>query len=117
MIHDTKKVFFPLNIETKDDIEKMKSIVSRNPNLMSLAANELGIYKQIIVYRKFQNEKQIYTLINPIIDIFSNEKESKLEEIHISGFDESIVLHENLLSGCIAKNLKQCICVLYSKTT
>jgi peptide deformylase len=57
MIRGTKRVLFPLNIETKYDIEKMINTLSRIPDVMSLAANEIGIDKHIIVYRKFQNEK------------------------------------------------------------
>ena len=130
LITITNQVSFPLNNETIKEIDDIKDTLLNIPNSAGLAANQIGINKQIIVYRipkerVNQNEEyfnDLVVLINPIIDVCSKEKEDGWEgclsipslravvpryiEIHVSGFDEDGVLYEKTVNNSHARNLQ-----------
>lgn len=122
LINKTKQVHFPLNKETQKEINDMKDTLISINGSTGLSANQLGINKQILVYRI--NEDPII-FINPNIDICSTTIECEWEEcysipticavvprykkIHISGFDEKGVLYENVVDNFHARNFQHTI--------
>ena len=79
-----QKVKFPLDEETKKDILLLKNALKCNTSSAGIAANQLGINKQIIVYTIPQSRVQLEpnyssfdeprVLINPVLDAMSVEK-------------------------------------------
>ena len=130
LITKTKPVSFPLNNETIQEINDMKDTLLSIPNSAGLAANQIGINKQIIVYRLpkervgknefFFNDPIV--MINPKIDLCSKEKEngwegclsipsirtvvSRYNHIHVSGYDKDGVLIEKEVNNFHARNLQ-----------
>jgi peptide deformylase len=130
LLTKTKTVKFPLTDETKNEIQLMKETLQSIPSSAGLAANQIGVDKQIIVYRlpieRMENKEEatdeIMVLINPEVEIESEEKENGWEgclsipsiravvprhkSIHVSGYDQDGVLHEKHVSGFHARNLQ-----------
>lgn len=130
LLKKTQRVLFPLDNETRHDIQRMIQTLNSLPEAAGLAANQIGIDKQIFVYRLPFNRVQegeeffndIRVLINPTIDSASSElvqswegclsfPEVKLvtirhKSIHVSGFDEEGVLQEIDASGFFALNIQ-----------
>ena len=132
LITVTNKVSFPLTSEDKEDIETLIKTLNDRLNSEGIAANQIGINKQIIAYRLPKNitideynpnpffEPQI--LINPEIDLLSEEKEYGLEgclsipgmyavvprysNVHISGYDINGILLEETTTGFLSRNLQ-----------
>ena len=129
LINKAQSVIFPLDNETKTNIEDLKHTLLSLKQSAGLSANQLGINKQIIVYRvpfeRVNDCEEYFTdirvLINPCIDNVSNELSQNWEgclsvpniklvtqrysSIHVSGFDENQVLQEinakGFLSFCL----------------
>ena len=122
LITKTKQVSFPLNIETIKEIDDMKyTLLLSTPNSASLAANQIGINKQIIVY----GINDPIVMINPTIDLYSKEKTygqerclsvpsfdgivPRYSQIHVSGYDEFGVLHEKIENNLCARHIQHAI--------
>ena len=112
LITKTKQVSFPLNSETVQEIKDMKDTLLSIPNLYGLTANQIGIDKQIIVINESENSDPV-VMINPIIDLYLNEKTKKLEEvvsrynhIHVSSFDDNVILCEKQYHNLNAINVQ-----------
>jgi len=130
LITKTKQVLFPLNQEIIQNINDMRDTLLSIPNSAGLAANQIGIDKQIIMYRipeeRVNCDEEYFDepiiLINPTIDIYSNEQEDgwegclsipslraivpRYKEIHVSGFDYNGVLYEKDVKGFYSRNLQ-----------
>ena len=130
LLTKTKTVKFPLTDETKNEIQLMKETLQSIPSSAGLAANQIGVDKQIIVYRlpfeRMENKEEatdkIMVLINPEIDFESKEKEygwegclsipslravvSRHKCIHVSGYDEHGILHEKYVGGFHSRNIQ-----------
>lgn len=130
LMKKTQRVLFPLDNETRHDIQLMTKTLNSLPEAAGLAANQIGIDKQIFVYRLPFNRVQegeeffhdVRILINPTIDSASSELIQSWEEclsvpevklvtirhknIHVSGFDQEEVLHEIHSSGFLALNMQ-----------
>lgn len=123
-------VQFPLDKETKQCIHKMKIILSSVPASVGLSANQIGVNKQIIVYRK--EHSNLCVLINPVIEEISDEKEyawegclsipgiriviPRYKSIHLSAFNEENILVEEDHTGYIARHLQRFSDYLIGKT-
>ena len=121
LITKTNQVSFPLNNETIEEINDIKDTFLNFSKSAGLAANQIGINKQIIITR-LPNYNHV-VLINPKIDICSTEKEYEWEgclsipslravvprysSIYVSGYDEDGVLHENQASHFFARNIQR----------
>ena len=130
LINKTMNVSFPLDDKSKECIKDMKDTLLSIPNSAGLAANQILIDKQIIVYRipkeRVNKDEEYFddpiVLINPKIDIFSDHKEDgwegclsipgiravvpRYKEIHVSGYDENGILCEKYVKGFHARNLQ-----------
>lgn len=130
LITKTRNVKFPLNDETITDIQNLKDTLLSIKESAGLAANQIGVNKQIIVYRvprkrvedgdEFFEEMRV--LINPIIENKSRDIDqgwegclsvpqlkmvvNRYKTIHVSGYDENGTLLEFDASGFHARNIQ-----------
>lgn len=113
LITKCDKVVFPLNIETIKEINDMKDTLLSIQNSYCIAANQIGIKKQIIIYKNNNNKYEV--LINPQIDSYSSSIKEDWEssistpgiyavvprytDINISYLDECCVLHDEMFTS------------------
>lgn len=121
-------------------IKLLKKTLNNIPDSAGIAANQIGINKQIIAYRNPKNRvdkneesfNDIRILINPVIESTSNDLNlgwegclsipniksvvSRYNSIHISGYDEEFIFQEIFASGFLSRNLQHEIDHLLGKT-
>jgi peptide deformylase len=118
------RVTFPLDNQTKNEIKCIFDTFAGITEASELSANEMGINKQIVIYRPpFKANPKI--LINPSIDIVSDDMMQCTEEwlslpevkldtlrhayVHVSGFNPNGELEEIDAYGSVSQSLQHAI--------
>lgn len=116
LLKKTTSIQFPLCADTMRDIQNMIDTLSTFPFPLGIAANQLGIDKQIIVYKLEDNLPHV--VINPSMDMASNDMRQAWEGcmslpnmqmvtirhkvIHMSGHNVNNELQEICAGGVLS---------------